>query len=120
MGVLTQLPGYGAVVLSLVLLLASLVISLYLTIRIGWWAVVYSWVTDLREYPPIGGADLEMRPADREEIRARRLLQRGRITRFEYERMIAYRRYAHGEITESDYRAIMKQMDSAAYGPRRT
>ncbi|MGA8542128.1 MAG: hypothetical protein WB947_01080 [Thermoplasmata archaeon] len=53
----------------------------------------------------IDGTVDERRPADPEELAARRDLGRGIITRREYERIIAYRHYVHGEMTHAQYDA---------------
>jgi hypothetical protein len=45
------------------------------------------------------------RVPDRSERAARRMLRRGEITRAHYERIIAYRRFVHGDLTPQDYRA---------------
>jgi hypothetical protein len=64
---------------------------------------------------PADGAPLaEGRLADAQEREARKNLRRGRITRREYERIIAHRRFAHGEISRPEYHEILRQL---GYGP---
>ena len=113
-GVLSNISSTrGGFLILGILTLVDLAVALYLSVRIGWRALVYSWVTDLTKYPPVGGADIRSRSADREEIEAGRLLRKGRITRVQYEQRIAYRRFVHGEITRAEYHSILAQLEVA-------
>jgi uncharacterized membrane protein len=61
----------------------------------------------------------ERRAADIKERGAWRNLRHGRISRQEYERIIAHRRYVHGEISRPEYHEILRQLDHShpAKGP---
>ena len=68
---------------------------------------------------PVGDPDNEARLSDAEERRALRLLRRGAIPRREYEKIIARRHFAHGEITRSQYEEIVRELDEKAVDLRR-
>lgn len=54
--------------------------------------------------------DASTRVVDRQELSALRRLQRRAITRVEYERIVAFRHLAHGEISEPEYRQILRYL----------
>ena len=60
------------------------------------------------------------RTADREEVRAYRAWRRGGITRFQYERAVARRKYAHGDLTHADLDQVMTYINEAEAGRVRT
>jgi hypothetical protein len=47
------------------------------------------------------------RVADREEVEASRRLRRRQITRIAYERIRAYRRFVHAELTKAEYHQVL-------------
>lgn len=56
-----------------------------------------------------------MDPSERD---ARRMLRRGEITRAHYERIIAYRQFVHGDLTQQQYRArILRISDEEKVPP---
>jgi hypothetical protein len=57
------------------------------------------------------------RLADRHEVDARRLYRRKKITRVQYERILAHRRFAHGELTNAEYHEVMAFLDAAGGTP---
>ena len=50
------------------------------------------------------------RVVDRSERAARRRLLRGEVTQDHYDRIIAYRRFVHGDLTRQEYRARIAQI----------
>jgi len=103
----------GSFFLSGIIVLTALGLALYLSIRIGWRALFYSWMTNLSKYPPVAGVEMDGRSADQEELNARKLFKKGRISRVDYERRIAYRRFVHGEITRTEYRQLLGEIETA-------
>lgn len=67
---------------------------------------------------PIGDPEGGRRPSDAEERAAWRALRKGRLSRVEYERIAARRRYAHGDISYDEFHAISRQLDAAEHLPR--
>lgn len=51
------------------------------------------------------------RPVDDQELAALRRWHRRAISRIEYERIIAFRHLVHAEITEPEYREILRYLD---------
>lgn len=51
------------------------------------------------------------RVADKEERTAYHQLRKGRISRRQYERIIAYRHFVHGEISRTEYHHIVSELD---------
>lgn len=51
------------------------------------------------------------RVADKEERAALHQLRKGRISRLQYEKIIAYRHFVHGELTRTEYRQIIARLD---------
>lgn len=99
--------GLGAVFIILVFLnfsFAGLGVS---TFRLG----VYH--SRFRQWRAARGAPFgdpergRSRVADRDEIAASRRLRRRRISRIQYERVIAYRRFVHGELTKTEYHQVL-------------
>lgn len=60
------------------------------------------------------------RLADLDERQAYRALRRGRITRFQYERVVTRRKYAHGDLTHSQFEAVMSYIGQAEAGQVRS
>jgi hypothetical protein len=54
--------------------------------------------------------DGRRRPSDGPERRAWRRLRKGQITRFEYERVMAHRRFVHGEISAGEYEEALDEL----------
>ncbi len=51
------------------------------------------------------------RAADREERAALRLFRKGRISRRQYEKIIAYRHFVHGDLTRTEYHQVIARLD---------
>ena len=65
-------------------------------------------------YSSLSGAlnpDDARRVADQEERAALHQLREGKISRTQYEKVIAYRRFVHGDLTRTEYRRIIAQLD---------
>jgi hypothetical protein len=56
------------------------------------------------------------RLSDKEEVQAYRALRRGRITRFQYERVVARRKYAHLDLTPPQFDELMAYINDAEAG----
>lgn len=69
----------------------------------------------LTSHDPIdlGNPEDQPRLADPQERSAQRDLRRGRISRLQYERVIAYRHFVHGEISGAEYHHIISELDKA-------
>ena len=111
--VLVPWPSYyGLALLFAILSLAVLAVSILLFIQRSFWGdfrragTRYDW----RSWSGV----LEMREADNTELAAQQLLRKGRISRAEYERRIARRRFVHGEVTAQEYRSLLAQIDAAS------
>ena len=68
----------------------------------------------LPNYSSLSGAlnpNDSRRVADREERVALHQLRMGRISRLQYEKIIAYRHFVHGELSRSEYRQIIARLD---------
>jgi hypothetical protein len=107
--VLSYSPTGGLLTLVLVVALCASVVLSYVQFRLVPGRTVWSNVLAARG-SPVGDPEDAVRVADPEERRARRRLRRGAITRREYERIIARRRFVHGELSEEDYHEITRQL----------
>jgi hypothetical protein len=70
--------------------------------------------------PPFADVEDAPRTADPEEVAARHQLSQGRLDRAEYERIIAYRRFVHGELSREEYHARLAEIEAEKplLGPR--
>jgi hypothetical protein len=59
---------------------------------------------------PVGDPDGPARTVDRLEVEALRRLRRGRISRGDYERVVAHRRFVHGEISRAEYQSVLAEI----------
>lgn len=104
-----------ALVISIVALAASLVmVYAQLRLGVGTIGMSYAWAPSylsVRGFP-YGETTDSARLSDAEERSALHRLRRGAITRREYERIIARRHFAHGEISRAEYHKILEEIGS--------
>ena len=58
------------------------------------------------------------RPADKEELLAWKQWKQHRINRADYEQVVAYRRFVHGEMSAKEYHATIRQIRETWTGTR--
>lgn len=74
-------------------------------------------------YSSVSGAlnpDDARRVPDPDERAALHQLRTGRISRPQYERIIAYRHFVHGELTRTEYRQVITRLDQGQPKPPRS
>jgi hypothetical protein len=72
-------------------------------------------------YPEGDSTSARRRQSDPEERAAWKRFRRREITRIDYERRMAYRRFVHGEVSIEEYHEILQELTSASGGtPPRT
>ena len=103
---------YSLALLFAILSLAVLALCLLLFVQRGFWGDFRR--AGIRYDPSVESDLLELRGADDTELAARQLLRKGEISRAEYERRIARRRFVHGEVTAQEYRSLLAQIDTAS------
>jgi hypothetical protein len=114
------IASFAFAVLLSVLVVVAIAVLLYSAYRLGVGNSVATQVYAARGGrfgDPEGG---RRRIADREEITAYRDLRRRRISRIQYERILAYRRFVHGELTKSEYHQVLDFLAFHETHPSRT
>lgn len=100
-------------VLFLSIELVSGVSMAYAAMRLRSGGSIWSNALKARGYP-VGDPDSSRRPADPEEREAWKRFRRGEIDRIAYERIMAHRRFVHGELALDEYHEVMSELE----GPR--
>ena len=88
------------------------VLSVYYWRRFGVSRLVFSPLV-VRDRTNLGDPEDQPRLADRQERAAQRDLRRGKLSRQQYEKIIAYRHFVHGEISRAEYHHIISELDAA-------
>ena len=89
-------------------------VSIYYWRRYGASGVLTPMFPTLPNYSSLSGAlnaNDARRVAEKEERVALHQLRKGRISRLQYEKIIAYRHFVHGELTRTEYRQIIARLD---------
>jgi uncharacterized membrane protein len=117
---LGEAPGIPPVLAGTLLLVLLVVVLLgsYSMYRLGVGNSVLFQTFAARRGARFGNPDADTRRrADRQETEARRLLRRKKITRVQYERILAQRRFAHGELTSAEYHEVLAFLDRVSGAP---